>query len=256
MLTSEWELLSGGEFNWLVTSSGAWRVKPTSAIVEEPPTTNRNQNTIATKRHFTDFVLSFQFRCPDARNVFTVCDDENVRIAKTRGPQNWGNSGVKIFNKSASKGLEVQILDSRFDTPPNWSSDVTLNTGHNGCSDDCNGHLPFGQICGSIYMKKVAKQDALYEALGWPYPIGCWNDMRIEFNTRVYNQSMEVLKNPSVRVFINSVNMIDESFDLSLTENIVQKNGRYLESGPIILQEHDNMVEFRNLSVEVAEQFV
>ena len=256
MLSTEWKLLSGGEFNWNIDSSGIWQVKPTSACVE-PPITNRNQNTIVTKRNFTDFVLAFQFRCPNAREVFTVRNNANVRIAKTRGPQNWGNSGVKIFNNSASNGIEVQILDSKFNhIPPCWSpSDINLNTGHNGCSTDNNGYLPFGQICGSIYMKAAASCDPLYEAQGWPSPTGQWNDMRIEFNTRVYDKSMNVLSNPIVKVFINNENVVDKQFDLSLTDNVVQENGRFYESGPIILQEHDNMVEFRGLSAGASGQF-
>ncbi len=144
------------EFNWFEFTNGAkkWRVRPTAvgtddtkwddltpadiAKTDNPSATVRNKNTIQTYCEFADFNLKLDFLCPDAKAIFTSC------TSKVKGPQNWGNSGVKIFNLSAGSGLEVQIHDSQPITVAiPGIDDVTVNTGLNGCATAQVGYVWF-----------------------------------------------------------------------------------------------------------------
>ena len=173
---------------------------------------------------------------------------DNIKIAKTQGARNWGNSGIKVFNPSASQGIEVQIIDSKRESSE-FAEDVNKNTRLNGCSDSCNGYVPFGQICGSVYMKKVAMADSLYEATGCPIPTGEWNKIDIAFTSKRYNLDQTPSANSYLRVTLNGVLLIDAEFEHSISNDLVQIDECLAESGPIILQEHDNMVEFRDVTI-------
>jgi hypothetical protein len=265
--TTKWQRFSGEEFNWFVTSDNTWIVRPTALSnhselseftdeelesIKNPPLTNRAQNTIVTRENYVDFVMSLEFRCPNAREIFKVQHHENDKIAKTQGARNWGNSGIKIFNKSASRGAEIQIIDSKLDKWPSGDIHIDQNTGLNGCSSNCNGYLPFGQICGSIYMKHAARADPLKKSEGWPRPTGEWNQMEIEFHSRRTNEQ-GLIKQAKIHVALNGVELVSTELSHRLTDNklpIWLPEGRIeVETGPIIIQEHDNLVEFRDIHI-------
>jgi len=274
------------EFNWFEFPIGGgqnkWRVRPTAvgtdntpwdsltpadiAKTNNPPTANRNQNTIKTYcEEFADFNLKFSFVSPNAKATFTLCTNANPTVAKVKGPQNWGNSGVKIFNLSATGGLEVQIHDSQSITAAIPSiDDVATNTGLNGCTLAQPGHLPFGQMCGSIYMKKVARRNTVNATAGWPVPTGSWNTFEIGFMAARYDAGGNRVRCPTITVKINGTAVLRKIGIANSMTNAREDDvythgpnkgaplycaGWKREKGPIFLQEHDNMVEFKEIEI-------
>lgn len=265
-----WLRVSGGEFNWYQLGK-SWRVKPTVLgnaveawadltseqleMLANPPLTKRAQNTIATKAKFVDFHMSFQFRCPDARDIFTTAHDDDERVAKVKGACNWGNSGVKIFSPHPGTGFEIQILDSHLaDSSVLPASNVKASSGLNDCSSACSGYVPVGQLCGAVYMKHAPLLDATKVAKGWPVPTGSWSDMQLFFRSRRVRSDKTLVSNAELTVMLNGEVTFSGELEGSATSELLPlKDNTWAETGRIFLQEHDNMVEFRKLSITAIE---
>lgn len=262
----DWMSVSGGAFNWFVTKNNTWIVRPTSlpkevaspynltteqlVKLENPSEHKRELNSIVTKDFFVDFYLSLQFRCPYSRDVYYLSHDDNEKLSWVRGARNWGNSGVKIFSNEGD-GNEVQILDSHLDNPEILSNDnVNLNSGLNGCSSVCSGYVPIGQLCGGLYMHIAPKEDAVLEAKGWPIPRGRWNKLDIFFRSRRLNKDNSTKEKAEITVLLNDIQTVRADLDYSFTKGVTQIEGNvWAECGRIYLQEHDNMVEFKDIKI-------
>lgn len=164
--------------NWDQLPGPIWQVVPASGNVMEPQTgPTRNKNSIGTKCMYSDFRLSFEFRCPNMRAVFTICNGmPNV----LKGPQNWGNSGVKIL---APKGYEIQIMDSYEATStfvPAGTRDPNGTTDLGTCRGQ-KGGVKVGDVCGAIYHTWGPASNTVLPAINDPakpleyVPDGLWN---------------------------------------------------------------------------------
>lgn len=267
----DWMSVSGGPFNWFVTKENTWLVRPTSLPkevtdpynltpeqlekLENPSEHKREYNSIVTKESFVDFYLSLYFRCPDARDVFFLPHDDNEKLSWVRGARNWGNSGVKIFSNEGD-GNEVQIMDSCLDNPDVLDNDnINLNSGLNGCSPVCSGYVPIGQLCGGLYMHIAPKADAVLEAEGWPTPEGEWNKLEIFFRARRLNKDNSTKEKAEITVLLNDVETVRADLDYSFTKGITPVEGNvWAECGRIYLQEHDNMVEYKDIKILSVEE--
>lgn len=271
-IVNDWIRVAGDKFNWFVTPDNTWIVRPSSlpedcqdpfnltkeqlACLEEPSLKKRETNTIATVQTFSDFYLSLKFRCPDARDIFYVTHDDNEKLAWTRGARNWGNSGIKIFNNHNAEGTEIPILDNYFvDKSALLNSDKPeFNSGLNNCSSAENGYVPIGQLCGGLYMKVPPMVDTLEHSAGWPIPEGEWNRLDVFFRARRVDKNSQTKEEAEITVLINNEETVHQKLDYSFTRSIVplDKN-TWVESDRIYLQEHDNMVEFKDISIVPVE---
>lgn len=261
-----WLRIAGGDFNWYQLGK-VWRIKPTALgsaveawqeltpeqleLLANPPLTKRGQNTIATKAKFVDFHMSLQFRCPNARDIFTVAHDDDERIAKIKGARNWGNSGIKIFSPHPGAGFEAQILDSHLaDKSVLPASNIQASSGLNDCSAACSGYVPVGQLCGAVYMKHAPELDATKVAKGWPVPTGSWSDLQLFFRSRRTRADKTLISNAEITVMLNGEVTFSGELEGSVTSELLPlKDNTWAETGRIFLQEHDNMVEFRKISI-------
>ena len=201
------------------------------------------------------------------RDVWTDCN------SSVRGPRNWGNSGIKIFNFSASGGAEIAISDFV------WPDNVPYNPGITGglvptevqvCGSGSQ-RLPYKQICGAIYDKTAPQEKPLIvpgsSAVNDPTPNGeIWNTLELGFMARRYNSSGMPVKFATITVKVNGVTVLHRArIDNSMTANRQSDTyqagprkgnpiypggeGWTRECGFILLQEHDNMVQFENIRI-------
>ena len=272
-------------FNWFVHEGPIWRVRPTAcgtdqsaetactnAKIKNPPPgggTPRNQNTLFSKCKFSDFALELKFRCPNARS--TTDPDWDDCTSPVKGPQNWGNSGIKIFRRSGDpRPIEVQILDSvGIDWPGNEAArKVVDKTDLGGCDPGDSRAVTFGEICGALYKLRTPDSNPVNQAAGWPNPTSNdWNTLRIEYmaarfsanNTNNANKE----KCATITVTLNTQTIHtrwgykDTPAGTQLTEDVdkddnpIYQNGEgwYREIGPILLQEHDSKVQFKDIKI-------
>lgn len=229
----------------------------------------RNQNDIYTKTClYADFNLKLSYRCPDMRTVWRVC------TSKVKGPKNWGNSGVKIFGRTASPGiavLEIAISDFKWDATVPFVADAGVDVAVPSDVGFCSSGemLTYGELCGAIYKKRSPQAKPLIKlgssAMNDPKPNGDWNTLEIGFMARRYSGNT-VVKLATVTVKINDTAVLTRiGFLDSMTAN--RQDDDYLagpnkgdpiypgganwkrEFGPIYLQEHDNMVEFKDITI-------
>lgn len=265
-------------FNWFVHGD-VWRVRPTrcgtdfspedqctSAVISIPAASpNRNLNTLESICEFSDFALKLDFRCPNTRGNppnWTKCN------SPITGPENWGNSGVKIFLDTAPTGtprsIEIQILDSwGIAWPPNRPTNGKTNLG--GCPAGSTNPVIFGEICGALYKLKTPDSNPVKQATGWINPGGEWNSMLIEYMAARFssNNPNAKIKCGTIRVTLNGAvihsrwgytgtPVVKRVPDIDANGNPVYTNGAgwFREAGPVILQEHDTKVEFRGIQID------
>lgn len=252
-----------GTFHWTPckdeNGNDCWRVK---TVASPPATTNRHQYDLMTYCCFSDFNLKFDFRCPNMRDRWTDNDPENAPNITCgdalTGVRNWGNSGVYIFNS-----YEVQIHDSfnngSVNVPPE-NQLITL------APSLCQ--LPVEQLCGAVYEQRRPNKNKIRPASNKdnrfpPIPGGVWNTMEIGFMSPRYENGV-IVKQATITVKINT----EESSEAAVVAYGIEGNtGRFPEGvwgkildnrygmgwekavGPIVLQEHDNQVEFRDIRI-------
>ncbi len=264
MNTRHWYHFNDGnkKWNWTLLSGGIWQVK----IQEPPPATkNRHKFDLMTYCCFSDFNLKLDFRCPNVRAMWdenmtgpdgSPCDDP------LRGIRNWGNSGIYIFNS-----YEVQIHDSYKgpDAAPDESvpasGSITLEidpstAGGPSCIISTN------ELCGSMYKFRHPDKNYVKKSVGNP-PTGAWNSMEIGFMAPRYDATGEKVRCATITVKINGKSVYTHL-------GIPDRTGRFKEGhwgkvadtrygmgwemgkGPIVLQEHDNKVQFKNIQINPA----
>ena len=263
-----------------VLSGPIWEMVPASRnpVVPEPRGGNRNGHSIVTHCKYSDFLLKFEFRCPNMRKKFTDASG-------LEGPENWGNSGVKILD--ANDGYEVQIVDSLgFSVGTDSTADATHPKPNGG-----DWRLTNGDLCGAIYhtrgpedLKRAPGNNPVLnpaensEEEGRSYrPDGDWNTMEIGFMSARYKRKAngkgyDRVKCSTITVKINDVPVqhriglaplrmkdgkLVEKFDEEarlVCDTHYDKGGPHKgyckASGPILLQEHDTPVQFRNIWVD------
>jgi len=284
--------------NWCIQGDGTWIVLPTVCNLQTPPLTcatlgannnagwaaawnviiapsgtTRNQNDIFTaKCLYSDFNLKLSYRCPNMRTTWTNCGSPIL------GPRNWGNSGVKIFTRSAAAGAEVAILDFDWPAAVPFVNSAGVNiavpdtvTGIVGCSGNTQP-LTYGQLCGAVYNKitpqaKPAITPATSAANNpLPAPMSAYNSLEIGFMAARYNAAGTLVKMPTITVKINN-NAVITHVGIPGFTKVTQVADVYLagpnkgqpiypgtvgwtrDSGPIYLQEHDNAVQFKDITI-------
>ncbi|MEW4924022.1 DUF1080 domain-containing protein [Algibacter sp. 2305UL17-15] len=127
--------------------------------------------------------------------------------------QNRGNSGVFLQGK-----YEVQILD-------NNDNDTYVN----------------GQV-GSVYKQSVPLAKA-------SVPTGEWNTYDIIYHAPEFNDEGEKTKSATITVMHNGV-LVQDHFEIKgTTEYIGWPKNKPHGKGPIVLQDHDSPVSYRNIWV-------
>ncbi len=291
MNTSLWQRLRAGNapFNWCVQPDGSWLVFPTacslagencstaswSTVINPPTTPNRNLNDIFTAFcRFSDFNLKFDYRCPNMRDTWKDCS------SALKGPRNWGNSGVKIFHTGSTTGAEVVISD--FDWPDtggafvNNANITTLIPApvQATCGSNSSNALPYGQICGAIYGKITPQAKPIIfpgsSANNDPRPNGTWNSMEIGFMAARYDSAGILQKKATITVKINGNPVMTHVGIPNFQPTTNKVPDKYLagpnkgqwvygatgtgwtrDSGYLLLQEHDNMVQFRDIRINL-----
>jgi hypothetical protein len=121
-----------------------------------------------------------------------------------------GNSGVYM------QGLyEVQVLDS-------YGIEPGLNT------------------CGAIYNVSAAATNVCL-------PPGQWQHYKIEFTAPTFSTSGEVLSNALLTVWQNGT-LIQENVEVGGPTGSA-RDGTAVEYGPLMLQDHGNLVRYRNIEI-------
>ena len=277
MTTTYWQLprQENAAWNWRPKTGGAiWEVVPTAltdgdsttTLTNPPGPPNRNLNTIGTKCKYTDFNLKLSFRCPNMRGVWRNCNSPLL------GPENWGNSGVKIFSLD---GYEVQILDS-FGATDTGGGVTDLG----GC--DAAGSNPVNtfEICGALYKYRAPDSNPVVAAVNAGgaeeyVPAGGWNTLEIEFMAARYkwNETTKkwdkqrcatitvklgsegsTLATVQSRIGLNPQAKYNETADLvedCVYDTPTSKKGWCKARGPIFLQEHDSKVQFKDITIDV-----
>jgi hypothetical protein len=139
---------------------------------------------------------------------FTLHLEFRVPFQPEADNQGRGNSGLYIHNC-----YEVQILDSF-------------------------GQKPRDNGCGSLYRFKTAKPNMTF-------PPGRWQTYDIEFTAPRFNDEGQKIENARVTVRHNGVRVHD---DVELPDGTGAGSDRSEKTaGPLVLQEHDNPVRFRNI---------
>ena len=260
------------QMDWPVVG-GAWQVKIQEADPPPPPpaATNRHKYDIMTYCCFTDFYLELKFRCPNQRTIWDKCNANKG----LEGPRNWGNSGVIVQNT-----YELQILDSHGVVIPDPKPATTAKTDLGGCKAAGTFPARFGEICGALYMNFVPDANGVKTAENVdgkspPEPGGMWNEMRIWFMTARYDVSgaTPVLKKKATfTVKINQLNAYNAVPYTHQRQGITKKtsgsraapgkfgriaDNRYgsgwkMDRGPLVLQEHDNKVEFKDIKIDLS----
>ncbi|QDV50060.1 hypothetical protein Enr17x_20960 [Gimesia fumaroli] len=198
------------------------------------------------------------------------------------GPENWGNSGVKIFSLN---GYEVQILDSHGAT--DMGGGITdLNNCHMGGTKPVNTY----EICGALYKYRAPDSNPVQAASNedgeYFVPGGAWNHMEIGFMAARYNWE-EVTENEisewkwvkkkcatitvkitgagatqtvQHRIGLNPRNVpnnpaasYNETADLvcdTVYDTEEDQKGWCKARGPIFLQEHDTKVQFKGITID------
>jgi hypothetical protein len=250
---------------WPDGPGGGWLVKvPYSGDPNTPPppvpggpNNTRHQYDIMTYCCFGDYYLEVEFRCPNMRDKWTDC------ASGLTGPRNWGNSGVIVQNC-----YEIQILDSHnVPVPAGIKPDDATEMGE--CM--AGAQVRYGELCGALYLHSVpiAGSNPLNEAKNaagvYPYqPDGDWNKLEVWFmSARYHGRAPAKLATFSVK--------INDQFVLQRQGIAVKTSGsrnapgyfgriadvRYAEGykmdvGPLVLQEHDNQVEFKGLTLDLS----
>ena len=265
-----------------------WRVKvqnePNHQPLPFPPaTTKRSLYDLATHCCFSDFKLSLKFRCPNLRSDWNYNKGTGGNLSRGTqvtqqsdcpgsgnccnspiwGIHNWGNSGVYIHNS-----YEVQIFDSY-----NGGSTTVPGSGSPTHIMSISGSLCTiftGEICGALYKRTPPASNPVFQAQNsgttWPRQPDAnadWNDMVIEFMSPRWNASGAKVKLATFKVWLNEALIHDRA---SLTTKTGRQNegasGRITDTkynapevgwkkaiGPIVLQEHDNQVEFKDIRI-------
>ena len=243
------------------------------STVIHPATTNRNHNDLCTAFcRFSDFNLKFDYRCPNMRGVWEDCN------SPLKGPRNWGNSGVKIFYLGSTAGAEIAISDFDWkDTDGAFVNSAATNTPipepvQAGCGTGSSNLLTYGQICGAIYDKITPQAKPIIfpgsSAANDPRPNGTWNSMEIGFMAARYDSGGALKKKATVTVKINGNAVLTHVGipNFQPTDNKIPdkylagpNKGQWVygttgigwtrDSGYILLQEHDNMVQFRDIRI-------
>lgn len=197
-----------------------------------------------------------------------------------KGPRNWGNSGVKIFHSGSTAGAEIAISDFV------WPDNVTFVNSEDprdpipasvqaGCTTppkDGGNALTYGQICGAIYDKISPQAKPIISpgssATNDPRPNGTWNSMEIGFMAARYDSGGALKKKATVTVKINGNPVLTRIGIPNFQPTGNKIPDKYLagpykdqwvygttgtgwtrDSGYILLQEHDNMVQFRDIRI-------
>ncbi|MEQ8787464.1 MAG: DUF1080 domain-containing protein, partial [Pirellulaceae bacterium] len=251
-----WRHFNDGDaaWNWIDVGGGIWRVR----VQESPPATeNRHKYDLMTYCCFSDFNLKLEFRCPNVRATWSDCAHPLL------GVSNWGNSGIYIFNS-----YEVQIHDSYQgpDTAPVTSvpgdSTISLEIDPTTAGGEaCDANVV--ELCGAMYNKRKPNTNLVKKAVGDP-PTGEWNTLEIGFMSPRYNAAGTKVKNATITVKVNTTDPEKAAF---VAYGLDNRTGRFAEGhwgkvddnrygmgwtkdiGPIVLQEHDNHVEFRNIEI-------
>ena len=87
----------GDDMNWDQIPGPVWKALPVSGNPIEPATSSRNKNSIGTKCFYSDFHLTFDFRCPDMRAIFTVCSN-NLKSPQNR-KRTAAPSGISVHQR-------------------------------------------------------------------------------------------------------------------------------------------------------------
>lgn len=124
----------------------------------------------------------------------------------------------------------------------------------------------FGEICGALYLLRTPDSNEVKAATGWVLPTGNdkWNSLLIEYMAARFssNNVNNKVKCATIRVVLNGVEIHpkwgykDTPQGTTLVEDLdpsgqpVYQQGWFREIGPIILQEHDNIVDFRGIEID------
>ena len=201
------------------------------------------------------------------RDVWNKCSKP------VEGPRNWGNSGVKIFNLSAVNGAEIAISDfvwGKTEFATNAAPGDTVPSDVDKCESGTE-RLTYGQLCGAIYDKHSPQAKppiiAGVSAVNDPRPSGNdWNTLEIGFMACRYDGNGNLVKLATVSVKINTTSVLthigipnsmtmnrqDDDYPAGPNKgNPVYPGGANWkrEFGPIYLQEHDNMIEFKDIRI-------
>ena len=192
------------------------------------------------------------------------------------GPRNWGNSGIKIFSNSAANGAEVAISDFLWPANVPFRNSAPVGTVVPdtvtliaGCSTQ-NNSLTYDQICGAVYNKVTPQAqpqiNAGASANQNPLPSGDWNTLEIGFMACRRDAVGNIQKLPTITVKINTIPVITH-VGIPNFSAVTQVPDVYLagpnqgqpvypngvgwtrDSGAIYLQEHDNAVQFANVTI-------
>ena len=139
---------------------------------------------------------------------FTLHVEFRIPFAPAAGQQHRGNSGAYILNR-----YEVQMLDT-FGLEPK------------------NNH------CGALYEFKASR-------INMAYPPLAWQTYDIDFTAPRFNDAGEKTQNARITVRHNGVLIHD---DVELPHGTGSRKDRAEQPrGPILLQEHNNPVRYRNI---------
>lgn len=249
-------------WNWIDVGGGVWRVR----IQEPPPATkNRHKYDLMTYCCFSDFNLKFDFKCPDVRAVWNKNDDGTAGTPcndPLKGIRNWGNSGIYIFNS-----YEVQIHDSYKgpdalpDTAVPAAGTITLEVDP-AIAGGPSCELPVVELCGAVYKFRRPSVNVVKKAVGNP-PTGDWNSMEVAFMSPRYDAGGKKVRCATITVKINGQSVYShlgvpdrtgrsKEGDWGKIPDNHYGKGWDKDRGPIVLQEHDNHVEFRNIRINPA----
>ncbi|MEX2119336.1 MAG: glycosyltransferase [Pirellulales bacterium] len=263
-------------WNWVektIAGEQVWEIVPTALTDDDPSTTlteppgsgkPRNTNDIQTRCKYSDFRLTLMFRSPNLRSEWTDCN------SAVKGPRNWGNSGFKWFTVN---GYEVQILDSHGATMSASGNKTDLG----GCHIGGMHAVTDDEVCGALYKVRKPDSNPVNQAVtdvaqpGEYIPDGTWNMLAIDFMAARYkwddvNSNWIRVKCSTITVRLNGATVheriglapksggpFDETTDLvqdTLYDTPGDTKGWCKARGPIILQEHDSRVQFKDINID------
>jgi len=268
------EKAGGVDFNWTIKPGGIWQVK-LDDTVPETTGSNRHKWDLYTRCCFRDFSITLEFRCPMSVRVGNTTRRWKVgkhvqgeRAAPCSSPlfgtRNWGNSGVCLLNS-----YEIQIHDSYKDPADNpipihysrrrWMYATRRRTLRSDLLED-------QARCNAGEAGKVRCQ--------------LCTDWRLEHHgdilhvSPVHKRRGETKKaTVSVKingVFVQGTAIAGKSFGTGVAIEDRTSGSRFVENpapggtvadnlygvanwvlnqGPIVLQQHDNFVQFQNIKI-------